>query len=165
MSKEGSTISGLMDSFATAISLALQYGVPIQTLVDKFAHARFEPAGYTNNPNIRIAKSITDYIFRWLGSKFVASEPKNEPSLSNGHAEETGETSNAALPPFTGTMPPLTLTANSNDAAQIGSLTAHEHETFQNQADAPVCTECGSLMVRNGACYKCLNCGSVFGCS
>ncbi len=166
MSKEGSTISGLMDSFATAISLALQYGVPIQTLVDKFAHARFEPAGYTNNPNIRIAKSITDYIFRWLGSKFVAREPENVPSLSNGHAEETNEVAGGlGLPPFKGNLPTLTLTQSSNDAAQVGSLTAHEHETFQNQADAPVCTECGSLMVRNGACYKCLNCGSVFGCS
>ena len=165
MSKEGSTISGLMDSFATAISLALQYGVPIQTLVDKFAHARFEPAGYTNNPNIRIAKSITDYIFRWLGSKFLTSEPKTEPSLSNGHVEESSETAGVGLPPFSGNLPTLTLTQTSNDAAQVGSLAAHEHETFQNQADAPVCTECGSLMVRNGACYKCLNCGSVFGCS
>ena len=89
MSKEGSTISGLMDSFATAISLALQYGVPLQTLVDKFAHARFEPSGVTNNPDIRFAKSIMDYIFRWLGSKFLNRVPEaTQPTLSNGHSEE-----------------------------------------------------------------------------
>ena len=164
MSKEGSTISGLMDSFATAISLALQYGVPIQTLVDKFAHARFEPSGYTNNPNIRIAKSITDYIFRWLGSKFLTRQPENAPSLSPGESEEAGGNAGLGLPAFSGIMPTLTLNQLETDL-QPNSLTAREHETFQNQADAPVCTECGSLMVRNGACYKCLNCGSVFGCS
>ena len=165
MSKEGSTISGLMDSFATAISLALQYGVPLPTLVDKFAHARFEPSGYTNNPNIRIAKSITDYIFRWLGSKFLSRLPEDtQPSLSGGQVSgPVEETRNSAMPPLTGPLPVLNLTAD--NAPSPGSLTEHERETFQNQADAPVCTECGSLMVRNGACYKCLNCGSVFGCS
>lgn len=138
MSKEGSTISGLMDSFATAISLALQYGVPLKTLVDKFAHSRFEPSGFTNNPEIKIAKSISDYIFRWLGLKFLTGE----------RAQETGSISKSALPQF-------------DDIA----ITDHEQQTFQNQADAPVCSDCGSLMVRNGACYKCLNCGSVMGCS
>ena len=76
MSKEGSTISGLMDSFATAISLTLQYGVPLEALVDKFTHMRFEPAGFTKNPEIPIAKSLVDYIFRWLGSKFLTAEEK-----------------------------------------------------------------------------------------
>lgn len=155
MSKEGSTISGLMDSFATAISLALQYGVPLQTLVDKFAYTRYEPSGYTNNPEIRIAKSISDYIFRYLGTKFLSRVPAPEqPTLSNGHTEETG------LETLSKPGPMLTLTDTGAD-----TLTRHEHETFQNQADAPICTECGSLMVRNGACFKCLNCGSVFGCS
>jgi ribonucleoside-diphosphate reductase alpha chain len=159
MSKEGSTISGLMDSFATAISLALQYGVPLPTLVDKFAHARFEPSGVTNNANIRFAKSIMDYIFRWLGSKFLnRTEETNQPSLTNGHTEEIGSV--AASTPDN-ERPHLTLTAT----APTLSLTEHERATFQNQADAPICTECGSLMVRNGACFKCLNCGSVFGCS
>ena len=158
MSKEGSTISGLMDSFATAISLALQYGVPLQTLVDKFAHARFEPSGVTNNPDIRFAKSIMDYIFRWLGSKFLNRVPEpTQPTLSNGHSEENS----AAI----AEAPPLTLTAAPITDSQAQSLAEREHETFQNQSDAPICTECGSLMVRNGACYKCLNCGSVFGCS
>ena len=163
MSKEGSTISGLMDSFATAISLALQYGVPLQTLVDKFAHTRFEPSGVTNNPDIRFAKSIMDYIFRWLGGKFLPKPPEEQPSLSNGHAEEGnafGEANSLAARP--NTLPVLTLTSVHTASA---TLDEQERETFQNQADAPICTECGSLMVRNGACFKCLNCGSVFGCS
>jgi ribonucleoside-diphosphate reductase alpha chain len=158
MSKEGSTISGLMDSFATAISLALQYGVPLPTLVDKFSHARFEPAGYTNNPEIRIAKSIVDYIFRWLGSKFLHRVPEAQPSLSSGNGEENSASATATLK---AALPTLTLTAQATEA----DLTHKERETFQNQADAPICADCGTLMVRNGACFKCLNCGSVFGCS
>ncbi len=159
MSKEGSTISGLMDSFATAISLALQYGVPLQTLVDKFAHARFEPSGVTNNPDIRFAKSIMDYIFRWLGSKFLNRVPEpTQPTLSNGHGEENSISAAAEAPP-------LTLTAAPTVETQPQSLADREHQTFQNQSDAPICTECGAIMVRNGACYKCLSCGSVYGCS
>ena len=164
MSKEGSTISGLMDAFATAISLALQYGVPLQTLVDKFSHTRFEPSGVTNNPDVRFAKSIMDYIFRWLGSKFLAVQPDiNDPSLSNGHSEETG-----IYPVVNGQtnsthLPTLTMTSSH---AHVAAATDRPHEsTFQNQSDAPICSECGSLMVRNGACFKCLNCGSVYGCS
>ncbi len=153
MSKEGSTISGLMDAFATAISLALQYGVPLQTLVDKFGHTRFEPSGVTNNPDIRFAKSIMDYIFRWLGSKFLNRLPEVPTTLTPEMAE---------LP-----APAKQATSTPDEAAQtpMSFFTEREKETFQNQADAPICTECGSLMVRNGACFKCLNCGSVFGCS
>jgi len=164
MSKEGSTISGLMDSFATAISLALQYGVPLQTLVDKFSHTRFEPSGVTNNPDVRFAKSIMDYIFRWLASKFLPVEPEaHPPSLSNGnganHAPEaaaSGLLSTAKLP---------TLTLNSTAGQGVLPIEVPQESTFKNQADAPICSECGSLMVRNGACFKCLNCGSVYGCS
>lgn len=157
MSKEGSTISGLMDSFATAISLALQYGVPIQTLVDKFAHTRFEPSGVTNNADIRFAKSIMDYIFRWLAGKFMNAQlDDDQPSLSNGHPEDKAAGCSATLQ--------TTLTLVAADAP-AKALAERERETFQNQADAPICTECGSLMVRNGACFKCMNCGSVFGCS
>jgi len=162
MSKEGSTISGLMDSFATAISLALQYGVPLQTLVDKFSHSRFEPSGVTNNPDVRFAKSIMDYIFRWLGVKFLNKTPQAEPSLSNG--DQNGINSAAAnLLASPVNVPNLSLATM--DKQGTISLADHERETFQNQSDAPICTECGSLMVRNGACFKCLNCGSVFGCS
>ena len=151
MSKEGSTISGLMDAFATAISLALQYGVPLQTLVDKFGHTRFEPSGITNNADIRFAKSIMDYIFRWLGSKFLNKEPITAPSLSPEPVQKPGPIESNGAHVVRGEV--------------TSSFTLREKETFQNQADAPICTECGSLMVRNGACFKCLNCGSVFGCS
>jgi len=142
MSKEGSTISGLMDTIATMTSLALQYGVPLDTLVNKFGHMRFEPSGMTPNPDIRFAKSIPDYIFRWLGTKFVPG--------ANLQADETslGE-----------------MVGSSNTPAQLNAFALKEKEVFQNSADAPACVDCGSLMVRNGACYKCLNCGSVFGCS
>ncbi|MCX6381740.1 MAG: vitamin B12-dependent ribonucleotide reductase [Armatimonadetes bacterium] len=158
MSKEGSTISGLMDSFATAISLSLQYGVPLHTLVDKFSHARFEPSGYTNNPNIRIAKSITDYIFRWLASKFLEQVPPADPTLSNGDE----------LPVVVAKVKTVSSPASQPSLVVLGQeseLFKKEKETFQNQSDAPICVDCGTLMVRNGACFKCLNCGSVFGCS
>ncbi len=164
MSKEGSTISGLMDSFATAISLALQYGVPLQTLVDKFSHTRFEPSGVTNNPEVRFAKSIMDYIFRWLGSKFVpASATEDRPTLSGSPGNE-----NSVYPVLNGksgtnTLPTLTMTSPSQQAPR--NFESAADTTFQNQSDAPICSECGSLMVRNGACFKCLNCGSVYGCS
>ena len=165
MSKEGSTISGLMDSFATAISLALQYGVPLQTLVDKFAHSRFEPSGVTNNPNIRFAKSIMDYIFRWLSSKFLNQIPESSSeSLTEAIDANHLEGNNSQL------ANGLTQSAHeslsgSEKLRQEMSISENEKTTFQNMADAPICTECGSLMVRNGACFKCLNCGSVFGCS
>ena len=99
MSKEGSTISGLMDSFATAISMALQYGVPLQTLVDKFAHARFEPSGVTNNPDIRFAKSLMDYIFRWLGLKFLNKVPEREERLLLRHWNRSPRSEKACRSP------------------------------------------------------------------
>jgi ribonucleoside-diphosphate reductase alpha chain len=153
MSKEGSTISGLMDTIATMASLALQYGVPIETLCNKFAHMRFEPSGITPNQEIRFAKSIPDYIFRWLALKFLPQEsrpPQEEKSLNgNGHTEEVEQPQPAML----------------EKKALSSSFSSREAEIFKLQADAPACADCGALMVRNGACYKCLNCGSVFGCS
>jgi ribonucleoside-diphosphate reductase alpha chain len=149
MSKEGSTISGLMDTIATMTSLALQYGVPLSTLVNKFAHMRFEPSGITPNPDIRFAKSIPDYIFRWLGLKFLPKEaqPPTEEKSLNGLGD---------MPPTPQTIVPVPGDKTFND---------RENEVFQLQADAPACSVCGALMVRNGACYKCLNCGSTYGCS
>jgi ribonucleoside-diphosphate reductase alpha chain len=154
MSKEGSTISGLMDGFATAISMALQYGVPLEVLVNKFAHMRFEPSGFTGDPEIPIAKSILDYIFRWLALKFLSPESRPnvltqvQKSLSNnGHTETSGSQT------------------NTEDQQLKFWVEATEHEVFQAQADAPPCSVCGALMVRNGSCYKCLNCGSTSGCS
>ena len=146
MSKEGSTLSGMMDAFATSISIALQYGVPVKVLVDKFSHMRFEPSGFTQNPEIPIAKSICDYIFRWLGLKFL---PKDEQPINVVAETNVLETPKAEV-----------RVAETFAAAERG-----EKYVFQTQADAPPCHECGSLMIRSGACYKCTQCGSTSGCS
>jgi ribonucleoside-diphosphate reductase alpha chain len=150
MSKEGSTVSGLMDSFATAISLTLQYGVPLEALVDKFSHMRFEPSGYTKNPEIPIAKSLVDYIFRWLGSKFLSPDQKE----TIGIVSRDNLASDAPMP-----VTQAVLKAVPKGAPQANG------RAFEVQADAPACHECGSIMVRSGACYKCLNCGATSGCS
>ncbi|HYM50806.1 MAG TPA: vitamin B12-dependent ribonucleotide reductase [Candidatus Limnocylindrales bacterium] len=160
MSKEGSTISGLMDAFATAISLALQYGVPLEVLVKKFAHTRFEPSGFTKNPEIPIAKSITDYIFRWLASKFLNETAQEAVGLvrrepATGIAGDAAPAVSTQAPAATPTIPLRPVTGESSQAKI----------TFQGQEDAPACSDCGSIMVRNGTCYKCLNCGSTSGCS
>ncbi len=143
MAKEGSTVSGLMDSFATAISMSFQYGVPLKVLVDKFTHMRFEPSGFTGNPNLPIAKSITDYIFRWLAQKFLPAELE----LTEGEAP----VENAVLKEPLASPPP--------------AISASSRQAFLNQADAPPCHVCGTITVRNGACYKCHNCGATSGCS
>ncbi len=150
MSKEGSTISGLMDSFATSISIALQYGVPLKVLVDKFSHARYEPSGFTNNPEIPIAKSISDYISRWLGLKFL---PKED-------APSTGSTT----PTIANVVQPR-LRMQDPSSRSSASVERNEKVVFQTQSDAPPCHECGSIMIRSGSCYKCLQCGSTSGCS
>jgi ribonucleoside-diphosphate reductase alpha chain len=146
MAKEGSTISGLMDSFATAISLALQYGVPLKVLSDKFAHVRFEPSGHTGNPEIPYAKSIVDYIFRWLASKFLTMEDQVRMGI---HVQEIDAPSQAA-----GAGPDEASARTLNDIKSMYALD-----------DAPSCASCGSIMVRNGSCYKCTNCGETSGCS
>ncbi len=135
MAKEGSTISGLMDSFATAVSYALQYGVPLKFFVDKFSHVRFEPSGWTGNPLVPYAKSIMDYIFRWLGAKFLGPEYALNEAGESSKLRPTEPEPQQALP-------------------------------FETAfADAPLCSECGGLMTRNGSCYKCENCGGTSGCS
>jgi len=145
MAKEGSVVSGLMDSFATSVSLALQYGVPLQVLVDKFSHTRFEPSGFTGNPAIPIAKSITDYIFRWLALKFLPSAQLEEAEVAIEPRAPAAEKPAQA-------------------AAQLPVVSAAKN-TWLNQADAPPCHTCGAIMVRSGACYKCSNCGATSGCS
>jgi ribonucleoside-diphosphate reductase alpha chain len=152
MSKQGSTISGLMDSFATAISFALQYGVPLQFLVDKFSHMRFEPSGFSKNPQIPYAKSIVDYLFRWMASKFLDEEAKREVGIIE--SEKTLLAKSEAGPVV---MAPIASLRDGKD----GGI----RQAFINQADAPPCPDCGSIMVRNGACYKCMNCGTTSGCS
>lgn len=151
MSKEGSTISGLMDSLATSISIALQYGVPLKVLVDKFSHARYEPSGFTNNPDIPIAKSVSDYIFRWLGKKFMKEE---NPATEMSDVKVSEETAK---------KPVAILSAAAMKAATV--LERNEKFVFETQSDAPPCHECGSIMIRSGSCYKCLECGSTSGCS
>jgi len=156
MSKEGSTISGLMDAFATSVSMALQYGVPLRVLVEKFSHMRFEPSGFTNNKNIPIAKSICDYIFRWLGKKFLPAE--EQPANIDSH------NGNGAPPPTEATHVAKVHTAMSSFEAD-NAMTRTEKQVFQTQSDAPSCHDCGSIMVRSGSCYKCVNCGETSGCS
>jgi ribonucleoside-diphosphate reductase alpha chain len=243
MAKEGSTVSGLMDSFATTVSVALQYGVPLKDLVNKFAHVRFEPSGFTGNQEIPIAKSIVDYIFRWLGSRFLspdekatlglidrsavvddapaqtsanpfaagvaalisssaataaepeaatpavaAPEPTVEPEAKADASDAGADTPTAtavAAEPSSAAREELAViatnghanghAANGNGKAvsngnggSAGTVTLSLGNTkvsFQTQADAPSCADCGSIMVRNGSCYKCLNCGSTSGCS
>ncbi len=234
MSKQGSVVSGLMDAFATAISMALQYGVPLEVLCAKFSHMRFEPSGFTANKEIPIAKSLLDYIFRWLSLKFLVEKraaaevggtavggtaaAERAPSDSAGSDGAPGNGANApanggrAAAPGSGASMPgnggaarksarhdiwlegagareerdvlegkaprlesrIDTVAGDATAVQSGGviieqilseIEAREKETFIRQADAPPCQECGSIMVRNGACYKCLNCGAVFGCS
>jgi len=174
MSKQGSTISGLMDSFATAISYALQYGVPLQFLVDKFAHMRFEPAGFTKNPQIPYAKSIVDYLFRWLASKFLDEQAKHDAGVISpapGQTEvvsftndKTGERHDYIMTKLPAQSDTVMLGGpNLSNGLRGGS--ASTRQSFINQADAPPCPDCGCIMVRNGTCYKCLNCGTTSGCS
>jgi ribonucleoside-diphosphate reductase alpha chain len=147
MAKEGSTVSGLMDTIATMTSIALQYGVPLKALVDKFSHTRFEPAGFTNNREIPIAKSITDYVFRYLGNRFMRGE-----AVVADEQETDAEAAGLSGP-------------RAAVAGGSGIRTADASYSIINQADAPSCSDCGSIMIRNGACYKCPNCGGSSGCS
>ena len=184
MAKEGSTISGLMDSFATAISLALQYGVPAETLIDKFAHTRFEPSGFTQNKKIPMAKSVMDYIFRWLATHFCSPEKQQSYGIQLSPEDmallQTPETVDAVANDTA--LTPNTATPTTNE--QVSNTLATDHRAIGfslenattgkaqginlapiHDQDAPSCSGCGSIMVRNGACYKCINCGDTSGCS
>jgi ribonucleoside-diphosphate reductase alpha chain len=244
MAKEGSTISGLMDSFATAVSLALQYGVPLKDLVNKFSHLRFEPAGFTTNRDIPMAKSLVDYIFRYMATKFMsqaekdgvgiinrqmtlteatavsgeaatdtataprtgasaashAAQPQTD-SAPSGSAEKVGDSTSASRPETgssaTRSEEAVDQAASTSEATVDGETVSAKEETVANglldglkivaqgveakdraerlaagqapvvfdTADSPACTDCGSIMVRNGSCYKCINCGATSGCS
>lgn len=148
MAKEGSTISGLMDSMATAVSLALQHGVPLRLFVDKFSRTRFEPSGWTGNPDIPRASSIMDYLFRWLESKFLPEQRQGEQlEMDLAVATSTGP----AAPTVT--------------SSPFVDLRPAQQVSWHAETDAPTCHECGTIMVRSGACHKCLNCGATSGCS
>ncbi len=180
MAKEGSTVSGLMDSFATAVSLALQHGVPLKVLVEKFAHTRFEPSGWTGNEHIGYAKSIMDYIFRWLQLRFLSGQ---QLSLFAGLTPSTpasipvagiiGDlTANSALAepatPQPGGIQSGARSAEAKDQQSATRPQVHVSEAMKelyDMGDAPSCHTCGAIMVRNGSCYRCMSCGSTSGCS
>jgi len=163
MAKEGSTVSGLMDSFALAASIALQHGVQLELLCEKFAHTRFEPSGWSGNPEIGYAKSIMDYIFRWLQLRFLTGQQQLlfenfRPRMSAlPQPEGTGDVSGAA--------------ATSGPKSEVrgpGSGSVHAADALSgivDLGDAPTCSFCGSIMTRNGSCYRCMSCGSTSGCS
>ena len=208
MAKEGSTISGLMDAFATAVSVAMQYGVPLKDLVNKFSHLRFEPAGFTTNRDIPMAKSLIDYVFRYMATKFLSRDEQDvvgiinrQMTLSEADAKSGDAPADAPIARGFATLATEAPTAasSSTEAAPEGDVeelgdaapdsapsimdglkvlasnghAAHREERLEkgqptvifDTADSPACSDCGSIMVRNGSCYKCLNCGSTSGCS
>ncbi len=194
MAKEGSTVGGLMDSFGTAVSMSLQYGVPLEVLVNKFSHSRFEPMGHTTNPEIRIAKSVVDYIFRWLGITFLPDFRESSGLPPREHDEATAAVQAAIAPqtnPKTAAATPTNgqatsgqATNGSRPASQVEKASSRDgvervdefnglaigensraHQFAKFQSDAPSCDNCGAITVRNGNCYLCHNCGNSMGCS
>jgi ribonucleoside-diphosphate reductase alpha chain len=161
MAKEGSTVSGLMDSFALAVSIALQHGVPLKLFCEKFAHTRFEPSGWSGNPDIGYAKSIMDYIFRWLQMRFLTGQQQIlfenfRPKLSavSSQPSPAGDVNGSSdLKPEARSLKPGAIHA----ADALSSIV--------DLGDAPTCSFCGSIMTRNGSCYRCMSCGSTSGCS
>jgi len=163
MAKEGSTVSGLMDSFALAVSIALQHGVPLKLFCEKFAHTRFEPSGWTNNPDIGFAKSIMDYIFRWLQLRFLTGQQgmlfenlRLRTPGAGSQSEAVGEASSSAV------------SDQRSEARGPTPGSVHAADALAgliDLGDAPTCSFCGSIMTRNGSCYRCGSCGSTSGCS
>jgi ribonucleoside-diphosphate reductase alpha chain len=164
MAKEGSTVSGLMDSFALGISIALQHGVPLKLFCEKFKHTRFEPSGWTGNENIGYATSIMDYIFRWLEQKFVTGQqqllfPGLRPELPQPPPGEPGTG---------GSQAGASAVETGNRKLEIGHGAAHSSDMLKelvDMGDAPTCSFCGAIMTRNGSCFRCASCGSTSGCS
>jgi ribonucleoside-diphosphate reductase alpha chain len=183
MAKEGSTIGGLMDCIGTLTSLALQYGVPMEALLKKFAHQRFEPSGFTKNPEIRNAASIIDYVFRWLALQFIPgyrdanAAVRNQPELSMpGLLEEVKKKINRPVPDLAISSDDTEVVLKAADVTpgnghakpahgHTHQVTSLSESVAHFQMDAPTCPNCGHMAVRNGACYKCLNCGESLGCS
>ena len=160
MAKEGSVIAGLMDSFATSISLALQHGVPLTVLIEKFKGTRFEPSGFTGNQEIPIATSIMDYLFRWLNIRF----PSEGPSLVERHpAARLAQLDLPKVPLLSKDF--ISVEVKAGQAGDAAIPVEVKDRAWVQETDAPPCHECGTLMVRNGACHKCPNCGSTSGCS
>jgi len=166
MAKEGSTISGMMDAFATQTSLALQYGVPLRVMVNKFSHMRFEPSGFTKNPELPIAKSLMDYVFRWLASRFLDQEDQDAVGVVRREPPAL-EMPQPEAAPAPEPVAELKVVANGSGSGTGNGNGGHSGQklAFVVNADAPACSDCGSITVRSGACYKCLNCGATTGCS
>jgi len=143
MAKEGSTIAGLMECFGTVVSVSLQHGVPLKVLCDKLSHTRFEPSGWTGNEELGYAKSIMDYLFRWMELRFLSGKQ---------------------LPLFTHQMAVVEQQGSEEAHHASASVSQYLHDSYE-VGDAPLCVTCGSLMVRNGSCHKCANCGGTSGCS
>ena len=166
MAKEGSTISGLMDAFATQTSYALQFGVPVKFMVDKFSHMRFEPSGFTKNKEIPIAKSIVDYIFRWMASHFLPLDAQDEVGIIRREPAPSVDPIALSAPAASSKE---TQTATELKVIASPVTNGNGGGTFQRIAfvntDAPACADCGAITVRSGSCYKCLNCGATTGCS
>ena len=206
MAKEGSTVSGLMDAFATSISLALQHGVPLRVLCEKFAHTRFEPSGWTGNEQIGYAKSLMDYIFRWLNLRFLSGEQltlfagltpqaaplpasptilsESEPEMESMSQDQLAKLAEqiarrlssggmgSTAAPSGGIAPEINASAAS--AVDAHNLSMQDRGIYHaadamrgmyEMGDAPSCSTCGAIMVRNGSCYRCMSCGSTSGCS
>jgi ribonucleoside-diphosphate reductase alpha chain len=164
MAKEGSTVSGLMDSFALAVSIALQHGVQLELFCDKFAHTRFEPSGWSGNPDIGYAKSIMDYIFRWLQLRFLTGQ--QQMLFENLRLKASPESRGVSPEPSeTGAQE----SSGARDSGlRTGSGSVHAADALSSivdLGDAPTCSFCGSIMTRNGSCYRCMSCGSTSGCS
>src|SRR3984885_3940638 len=164
MAKEGSTVSGLMDSFALAVSIALQHGVPLKLFCEKFAHTRFEPSGWSGNPDLGYAKSIMDYIFRWLQLRFLTGQQQmlfeNLRLRSAGSAPGPEGIGDANVP--------ADKLRTENRELRTASGSIHAADALAgliDLGDAPSCSFCGSIMTRNGSCYRCASCGSTSGCS
>jgi ribonucleoside-diphosphate reductase alpha chain len=184
MAKEGSTIGGLMDVLGTAISIGLQYGVPLEVFVNKFAHSRFEPAGFTKNSDIPIAKSVADYIFRWLGMEFISgyreanapnrSEARVEPVTTSAPMLKVNGLRAATIADLEDAEAVMGATTNSlsaeppsrhSEKAPAEGVAEQDRQFAHFQCDAPSCDNCGALTVRCGTCYRCFNCGNSMGCS
>jgi ribonucleoside-diphosphate reductase alpha chain len=179
MAKEGSTVGGLMDCFGTAISICLQYGVPPEVLVNKFSHTRFEPMGHTTNPDVRIAKSVVDYIFRWLGITFLDGYREASNGLPLSEKAGAAEGDHGAAKPHEKGKGRIVEAGNGSSNGhgrsakkvdmemleRAGAVTVRSEQFARFQSDAPSCDNCGAITVRNGNCYLCHNCGNSMGCS
>ena len=153
IAKEGTTLAGLMNSFMISVSLGLQYGVPLEVYVSKFSHMRFEPSGLTNDADIRVAKSIVDYIFRWMGKKFLTSDQQEEAGILTAEVKARLAAAYSDDP------------AAGAAAAVVESAPPGQTALFNQWEDAVECARCGGRMVRTGSCYTCRDCGTNTGCS